>query len=123
MCDQIRGCAQALKELDTVSFYHNPETLDIDSVNFCVALGLFTTNSQLQSSSNAYSTGCAQAWACLLHFQVIDLLLARDYTNLTEPAIVLSLNDCSLIKLTQGSKVKPCGVERIQQPSAPAEQK
>jgi hypothetical protein len=68
----------ALKVLDWAEYATNPNTLDLDEIDFRIALGLPVTMSQLAGTSRTYSQGRAQAWACLVHFQVLDLLLARD---------------------------------------------
>ncbi|KAJ7483128.1 hypothetical protein B0H11DRAFT_2279896 [Mycena galericulata] len=62
----------ALKGLD-VDGFPSASTYNIDSQDFHSALGLGADNGIM---SPTYNTGRAQAWACLLYFEVLDLLLA-----------------------------------------------
>ncbi|KAJ6524603.1 hypothetical protein DFH09DRAFT_1329372 [Mycena vulgaris] len=68
----------ALKELD-IKGIPLQNALNLDATDFRVALGLETATAPISST---YNTGRAQAWACLLHFQVLDMLLAIHYPKL-----------------------------------------
>ncbi|KAJ7718896.1 hypothetical protein B0H16DRAFT_1897431 [Mycena metata] len=81
------GVFTALKELDQTGVPPlNP--LDLDGSDFRVALGLDPLNGAIPSN---YNTGRAQAWACLLHFQVLDLILATDFPHLSEASVLTPL--------------------------------
>ncbi|KAJ7711642.1 hypothetical protein B0H16DRAFT_1816509 [Mycena metata] len=77
----------ALKELDQTGV-PPPNPLDLDGSDFRVALGLDPLNGAIPSN---YNTGRAQAWACLLHFQVLDLILATDFPHLSEASLLTPL--------------------------------
>ncbi|KAJ7672241.1 hypothetical protein DFH06DRAFT_1319668 [Mycena polygramma] len=81
----------AVKQLDMAGF--PPDSpVDLDGAQFRVALGLDSSLSHLIPASKTYNDGRALAWECLLHFQVLDLLLAHDHPNVAvQPYVTPSL--------------------------------
>ncbi|KAJ7821034.1 hypothetical protein B0H13DRAFT_1921003 [Mycena leptocephala] len=67
----------ALKVLDRAEYATNPNTLDLDEIDFRIALGLPVTMSQLAGTSRTYSQGRSSV-GMFGAFSSVDLLLARD---------------------------------------------
>ncbi|KAJ7854876.1 hypothetical protein B0H13DRAFT_2358226 [Mycena leptocephala] len=89
----------ALKELDTAGYPGFAHAADLDCIDFSLALGIALEPAlvaQAGSYQSGYNAGRARAWAYLLHFQVLDFLLAGDHPRLEsgpalQPDILLSL--------------------------------
>ncbi|KAJ7145454.1 hypothetical protein C8R46DRAFT_1313063 [Mycena filopes] len=77
----------ALKEMDHVAV-PAANLLDIDGQDFRIAVGLEALMGEFPKN---YTAGRAQAWVCILHFQVLDLLLATDFPKLSEPSVLTPL--------------------------------
>ncbi|KAF7345498.1 hypothetical protein MVEN_01568300 [Mycena venus] len=94
----------ALKEMDAVAVPQSSIPGNDDS-DFRVALRLDPGTKQ-----SSYNNGRALAWACLVHFQVLDLILATNFQRLTQPAVVTPIHP-SLNEATAALRlIKPlCG--------------
>ncbi|KAJ7649547.1 hypothetical protein DFH06DRAFT_1331910 [Mycena polygramma] len=79
----------ALKKLDAVAV-PEPKAFDMDGAEFRAALGLQELASNIPKSTT-YSLARGQVWACLLHFQVLDLILATDFPSLGKPSSIKSI--------------------------------
>ncbi|KAJ6463629.1 hypothetical protein C8R47DRAFT_1326983 [Mycena vitilis] len=79
----------ALKKLDAVAV-PKPKAYDMDGSEFRAALGLQDLASDIPKSTT-YSLARGQVWACLLHFQVLDLILATDFPSLCKPSSIESI--------------------------------
>ncbi|KAJ7015878.1 hypothetical protein C8F04DRAFT_1363282 [Mycena alexandri] len=90
-----------------------PGTLGSEYSNFLDVLKELdkTGNGALPSNYNA---GRAQAWACLLHFQVLDLILATDFPHLSEASVVTPLTPSFVNKKAARKVLKPLKTWRSQ---------
>ncbi|KAF7335891.1 hypothetical protein MSAN_02326100 [Mycena sanguinolenta] len=76
----------ALKQMNLIAV-PSRNALNMDATDFRIAVRLDSPPSGWHIPKQ-YNNGRAMAWACLLHFQVLDLILASDFPHLTKPAAV-----------------------------------